>query len=71
MQLSVDNGIGAQDVRVDDDPSRGYFVPAGLWNDLSDFAPGTVLLAVASQPYDPADYIRDHAEFLAWVCAGA
>jgi hypothetical protein len=27
----------------------------------------SVLLVMASAPYDPADYIRDHSEFLALV----
>ena len=30
-----------------------------------------MLLVLASDPYDPADYIRDYGEFVALVRAGA
>jgi dTDP-4-dehydrorhamnose 3,5-epimerase-like enzyme len=66
MQLEVFNGTGRASYRLDD-PCRGYFVPAGVWTDLTAFEPGTVLLCLASHPYDPSDYIRDRDEYLDWT----
>ena len=34
---------------------------------MYDFSADTVLLVLASQPYDEEDYIRNYAEFLAFV----
>jgi hypothetical protein len=34
------------------------------WRHLGNFSGNAVALVLASQPYDPADYIRDEAEYL-------
>jgi len=68
LRLAVDNGI-ERTAFVLDDPAAGFYVPAGLWTDLSEFQPGTVLLVLASHPYDASDYLRDHAEFVDWIAA--
>jgi hypothetical protein len=39
-------------------------VVPGIWRDLDDFSSGAVLLCLASEHYDAADYIRDYDEFL-------
>ena len=41
------------------------------WGIQYRYAEGAVLLVLASDPYDPADYIRDYGEFVALVRAGA
>jgi hypothetical protein len=33
------------------------------WRHLENFSTNAVCLILASQPYDEADYLRDHAEF--------
>lgn len=43
--------------------SVGLSIPPGLWNRLTFAGPGTVLAVFCDQPYDPADYLRDRAEF--------
>ena len=52
-------------------PYEGLWMPHGIWHDMKDFAPETVLLVFASDFYDPADYIRDYDEFLQLVKEGA
>lgn len=42
----------------------GLLVVPGIWRDLDDFSSGAVLLCLASEKYDAADYIRDYDEFL-------
>lgn len=64
--LSTDNGTEQMVFRLDD-PTLGYVVPAGIWAGFSEFAPGTVMLALASEHYDEGDYIRDRADFADWI----
>ena len=42
----------------------GLLVVPGIWRDLDDFSSGAVLLCLASEHYDAADYIRDYKEFV-------
>lgn len=42
----------------------GLLVVPGIWRDLDDFSSGSVLLCLASDHYDEADYIRDYSAFL-------
>lgn len=39
-------------------PSRCLFIDVGEWHLLSDFRTDSTLLALASEPYDPEDYIK-------------
>lgn len=42
---------------------RGLLIPPGLWNHLTFEGPETVIAVFCDQPYDPADYLRDRAEY--------
>jgi hypothetical protein len=39
-------------------PDQALYLPPHCWPDIH-FGPGAVLLCLASQPYDPADYIHE------------
>ena len=64
---------GCFDVEVDDGVERqvftlnrsnvGLYVPPGIWNSLSNFSSGSVCLALASDLFDEADYVRDYDVF--------
>ena len=41
-----------------DQPSQALYLPPHCWPEI-EFGPGAVLLCLASQPYDPADYIHE------------
>ena len=45
-----------------EDPHVGLYVPPCAWHTLQ-YSHSAVQLVLASQPYDEADYIRDHQEF--------
>lgn len=45
-------------------PYMGLYVVPGIWRVLEDFSSGSVCLVLASEKYDPDDYIRDYEEFL-------
>ena len=64
---------GCFDVTVDDGheirkftlnrPYKALYIPAGIWRNLDNFSSGSVCLALASNLYDPEDYVRDYKEF--------
>lgn len=58
----LDDGRERQTV-VLDDPHRGLPIKSMIWREMSDFSPDCVLLVLASEPYDEADYIRSYEEF--------
>jgi dTDP-4-dehydrorhamnose 3,5-epimerase-like enzyme len=71
---------GSFDVVVDDGreekcfflnrPYYGLFIPRMVWRELRNFSSGSVCLVLASELYDPADYYRDHDEFVAVASGG-
>lgn len=56
--------------RILDSPDTGLLLPPGYWRTLDLYAPGSVSLALASEVYDEADYIRDFDEFVELKKAG-
>ena len=62
----LDDGSGPVEV-VLDDPSRGLLIGRMVWRDLYDFSEDCVLMVLADQLYDPADYITDYDDFLSEV----
>ena len=47
-------------------PYQGLYVKPGIWRDLDDFSSGAVCMVLASEVYQPEDYIRDYNEFLVY-----
>jgi hypothetical protein len=64
----VDDGANRRTLRLER-PDLGLYVGPFVWHELLRFAPGTVVLALASAPYDEADYIRDYASFRREIAA--
>jgi hypothetical protein len=46
-----------------DSPTRALLLPELVWHHLGDFSDGAVCLALASGPYDAAEYVYDYDEF--------
>jgi len=65
----VDDGRTREEYLLNQ-PSVGLYVPAMCWCVQYNYSPGAVLLVLASEGYDAADYIRDYAEFLQAVQGG-
>lgn len=59
----LDDGTGPVEV-VMNDPSQGLLLSNMVWRELYDFSDDCVLMVLADQFYDPADYITDYAVFL-------
>jgi UDP-2-acetamido-3-amino-2,3-dideoxy-glucuronate N-acetyltransferase len=66
VHVVVDNGTASEEV-VLDRPDVGLYLPPMIWAVQYKYTPDALLLVLASDPYDPADYIRDYEEFLALV----
>ena len=65
-KLLLDNGTEQENILLDD-PAEGLLIDTPIWREMYDFSPGAVLLVMASQYYDEADYIRNYDEFLAFI----
>jgi len=65
-KILLDNGTEKETVLLDK-PNEGLLIENPIWREMYDFSPGAVLLVMASQYYDEADYIRDYDEFLAYL----
>ena len=59
----LDDGSAKRSIALNR-PYMGLYVVPGIWRDLEDFSSGSVCLVLASEKYDPADYIRNYDEFL-------
>ena len=51
-------------------PHTGIYLPAMVWKDMYDFSSDSVLLVLASEHYDPDEYIRDFDDFQSVVKNG-
>ena len=58
----LDDGRIKQSVALDD-PTTALYVAPWVWHELTDFAPGTAVMIVASSFYDEAEYLRDYDVF--------
>ncbi|WP_276807933.1 sugar 3,4-ketoisomerase [Castellaniella defragrans] len=62
-RMVLDDGRSREEA-VLDSPTRGLFIPNMVWREMHDFTPDCVLLVLASEHYDEADYIRHYDLFL-------
>lgn len=45
-------------------PYQGLLVVPGIWRDIDDFSSGSVCMVLASDVYQPMDYIRSYEDFI-------
>ncbi len=62
-KVKVDDGI-SQKIFDLDRPHIGIYLPKLVWKDMYDFSKDSVLLCLASEHYDAAEYIRDYETYL-------
>jgi TDP-4-oxo-6-deoxy-alpha-D-glucose-3,4-oxoisomerase len=62
LTVAVDDTRRKERIRLDT-PARGLLIPPDVWIETTDWTDGAVLLMLASERHDPADYIRDYGEF--------
>lgn len=64
----MDDGKEKIDIRLDN-PCQGLLIESFIWREMYEFSPDCVLMVLADNLYDEADYVRDYATFLAMVTA--
>lgn len=66
VELMLHDGSSSTRFRLDCG-AEGVRIPPGCWRELTNFAPSTVILVVASTDYDPDDYIHSFDAFMSWA----
>lgn len=61
-KVKLDDGF-SQEVILLDSPTKGLVIESLIWRELYDFSPDCVVLTLASELYDPSDYIFSLEEF--------
>ena len=62
-KVKVIDENGTETVYALDHPRAGIFLPKMVWKEMYAFSKDSVLLVLASEHYDPAEYIRDYGEY--------
>lgn len=65
-KILLDNGRETAVVNLDT-PYEGLYISNDMWREMYDFSSDAVLMVLASELYDEADYIRNYDEFLKFV----
>lgn len=65
-ELVFDNGETQATVDLDSS-AKGVLIEPNVWHYMKNFSDDCVLLVLADQHYDEADYIRDYQAFKEWV----
>lgn len=60
---------GQETIYILEHPNIGLYLPQMVWKEMYDFSKDSVLLVLASEHYDPLEYIRDYDEYIKEVCA--
>ena len=62
-KIMVNNGMSKQ-VFTLDKPHMGIYLPKMVWKNMYDFSTDSILLVLASEHYDPSEYITDFEQFM-------
>jgi dTDP-4-dehydrorhamnose 3,5-epimerase-like enzyme len=63
MTFLLDDGMGPVELTLDD-PTQGLIIGRMIWREMYNFSDDCVLMVLADQLYEPADYITDYEMFL-------
>jgi hypothetical protein len=65
FDVIIDDGRNKKIIQLNR-PNFGLLVVPGIWREIVNFSSGGICLVLASEKYDPKDYLRDHDEFMKW-----
>ena len=65
-KILLDDGVEKEIVELTK-PNEGLVVGNAMWREMYDFSPGAVLMVLASEYYDEADYIRNYEDFIKYT----
>ena len=69
-KVKVRDGKGNEAIFALNRPHTGIYLPRMVWKDMYDFSEDSVLLCLASEHYDPEEYIRNYEDFLEAIRKG-
>jgi hypothetical protein len=70
FRVHLDDGWQQREVLMSN-PNQGLLITPGIWRELHEFSSNACLLVLASDHFEEADYIRDHAEFMRAARSGS
>lgn len=62
FEVIIDDGFNQTKI-VLNKPTKGLYIPTGIWREIDNFSSGSVCLALASTEFDESEYIRDYGQF--------
>jgi len=62
FEVTLDDGENRQAFQLNR-PDYGLHIYPFIWCQLSNFSSGAICLVLASEPYNPDDYIREYEKF--------
>lgn len=68
-RVRMEDANGKRDYYLDN-PATALYIGPGVWREMYEFAPNTVIVVLASELYDENDYIRDYETFLGFLSKG-
>ena len=68
-KVRVKDGEGNEAIYCLNRPHTGIYLPSMVWKDMYDFSSDSVLLVLASEHYNPLEYIRDYNEYVKEIIA--
>ena len=63
-KVRVKDGLGNESLYSLNRPHTGIYLPEMVWKDMYDFSKDSVLLCLASEHYEPDEYIRNYDEYV-------
>lgn len=63
IKVISDDGRGNKTSTVLDNPQDGLYIGPSTWRTMQWLKPESILLVLASKPYEESDYIRNYEEF--------
>lgn len=66
VTVFLDNGTEQDEIELSQ-PNYGLYIPPLIWTVQYKYTSDAILLALASEKYDAADYIRNYTEFLEYI----
>ena len=68
-KFMLDNGTEKIEITLNH-PAQGLLIESFMWREMYDFSEDCVLMVLADQIYDEADYVRSYDQFIEQVNIG-
>ena len=66
MWFFLDDGKTRETVHLDN-PAQGLYISNNIWREFTNFSEDCVVMVLASEHYNPEDYIHSYQGFLEFI----